>query len=86
MARMAGREAELEILGSQGDEGHYHDDELQIAWLLGDTEPWSDPDRFKSRLRAKGREGSSVDTGAALSGSRAHSSSEAHWRGKPSTR
>jgi ATP-dependent Zn protease len=55
MARMAGREAELEILGFQGDEGHYHDDELQIAWLLEDAEPWGDPDRFKSRLRAKAR-------------------------------
>jgi hypothetical protein len=55
MARMAGREAELEILGAQGDEGHNDDDERQIARLMEDAEPWGDPDRFKTRLRAKTR-------------------------------
>jgi hypothetical protein len=55
MARMAGREAGLEILGSQGDEGCYHDDEVEIARLLEDAEPWGDTDRFKTRLRGKTR-------------------------------
>jgi len=55
IARIAGREAELEIFGTQGDEGDYHDDEMQIALLLQDAEPWGDPDRFKTRLRAKTR-------------------------------
>ena len=55
IARMAGREAELEIFGTQGDEGDYHDDEMQIALLLQDAEPWGDPDRFKTRLRGKTR-------------------------------
>jgi hypothetical protein len=55
MARMAGREAELEILGHQGDEAHYLDDEVQIAWMLDDAEPWGDPQSFKTRLRAKTR-------------------------------
>jgi hypothetical protein len=55
IARMAGREAELEIFGTQGDEGDYHDDEMQIALLLEDAEPWGDPDHFKTRLRGKTR-------------------------------
>jgi hypothetical protein len=55
MARMAGRETKLEIFGTQGDEGDHHDDEMQIALLLQDAEPWGDPDRFKTRLRAKTR-------------------------------
>jgi ATP-dependent Zn protease len=55
IARMAGREAELEIFGTQGDEGDYRDDEVQIALLLQDAEPWGDPDRFKTRLRGKTR-------------------------------
>ncbi len=55
IARMAGREAELEIFGTQGDEGDYRDDEMQIALLLQDAEPWGDPGRFKTRLRAKTR-------------------------------
>jgi len=55
IARMAGREAQLEMFGTQGDEGDYHDDEMQIALLLKDAEPWGDPDRFKTRLRGKTR-------------------------------
>jgi len=55
IARMAGREAELEIFGTQGDEGDYRDDEMQIASLLQDAEPWGDPDLFKTRLRGKTR-------------------------------
>jgi hypothetical protein len=55
MARMAGREAEREILGHQGDEAHYLHDEVQIAWMLDDAEPWADPQSFKTRLRAKTR-------------------------------
>ena len=55
IARMAGREAELEIFGTQGDEADYHDDEMQIALLLQDAEPWGDPDCFKTRLRGKTR-------------------------------
>jgi ATP-dependent Zn protease len=55
IARMAGREAELEIFGTQGDESEYQDDEMQIALLLQDAEPWGDPDRFKTRLRGKTR-------------------------------
>jgi hypothetical protein len=55
IARMAGREAELEVFGAQGDEGDYRDDEMQIASLLQDAEPWGDPDRFITRLRGKTR-------------------------------
>jgi hypothetical protein len=55
IALMAGREAELEIFGAQGDVGDRHDDEVQIALLLQDAEPWGDPDRFRTRLRGKTR-------------------------------